>query len=166
MKSLILVRHGKSSWDHPGLADFDRPLSGRGQRDAPRMAKRLQRRGAKPDVIVSSPARRALETARIFAMQLGINEERLILEKNIYEASWQELLDIVRGLHDSWQCVMLVGHNPGFTSLASQLGREAPDNIPTSGCASLALAVHHWHAVRPDQNADLEFDYPKNPHPL
>ncbi len=166
MKTLILVRHGKSSWDHPGHKDFDRPLARRGLKDAPAMAQRLARQQMIPDVIVSSPAKRALHTATIFAEELGIDEDRLITERRIYEASWQELLDVVRGLHDSWAAVMLVGHNPGFTSLAHRLAPGAPANIPTSGCAVITLEVDYWNAVQARRDASLLFDYPKNPDPF
>ena len=165
MKTLTLVRHGKSSWDYPGLADFDRPLAPRGLKDAPRMAKRFAKRNPAPDVIFSSPAERAAHTARIFLEVLNLNDERLVLEPNIYEADWQELLDIVRGLNDSWSRAMLVGHNPGFTNLAAALGTNAPANIPTSGVAVLKLPVKNWRMVRDGINAELIFDYPKNPDP-
>lgn len=163
MKTLILVRHGKSSWDHPGLADFDRPLAQRGLRDAPRMARRLRRAGARPDVIISSPAARANATAEIFADELALGDDRLIREPAIYAASWQELLDLVQGLHDSWQTVMLVGHNPGFTQLAAQLADDAPGNIVTSAWVVLALPVERWLDVRAGCRAELVYDFPKNP---
>ncbi|NNF52712.1 MAG: histidine phosphatase family protein [Gammaproteobacteria bacterium] len=165
MKTLTLVRHGKSSWDDANLADFDRPLASRGLRDAPRMAKRFARKNKKPDVIISSPAERAAHTARIFLEELGLDEQRLVLEPDIYEASWGTLLEIVRGLNDSWSSVVLVGHNPGFTSLASALTENAPANIPTSGIAVIRLPVEQWRMVRDNMNAELDFDYPKNPHP-
>lgn len=165
MKTLILVRHGKSSWDHPGLADFDRPLAQRGLRDAPRMARRLRHAGAQPDVIISSPAARAFATAEIFAEELALGEDRLIRNPGIYEASWPELLDLLQGLHDSWQTVMLVGHNPGFTQLAAQLADAAPGNIVTSAWAVLSLPVEHWLDVRAGVRANLVYDFPKNPNP-
>lgn len=164
MKNLILVRHGKSSWDHP-RPDFDRPLATRGLRDAPRMARRLGHAGPGPDVIISSPAARAIATAEIFAAELQVADERLIREPAIYEASCQELLALVNGLHDSWQSVMLVGHNPGFTQLAAQLSQDAPANIVTSAWVAIALPADRWLDIRPDGRATLIYDYPKNPEP-
>lgn len=166
MKNLILVRHGKSSWEHSGLADFDRPLAPRGLRDAPRMARRLAHAGGKPDVIISSPAVRAFATAEIFAEELHIAPDRIVREPQIYEASSPELLDLVHGLHDSWQSVMLVGHNPGFTQLAGRFSGDAPANIVTSAWVTLALPASRWIEVRPDGTAPLLYDFPKNPEPV
>ena len=165
MKTLILVRHGKSSWDHAGLSDFDRPLSSRGLRDAPKMARRLRHLGAKPDVIISSPARRALATAEIFAEELGLDIDRLHREPRIYEASTGTLLDIVQELHDSWDCVLLVGHNPGFTTLTRALVGAGPDNIPTGAYAIISLDADEWLSVSEGGGQDLVFDFPKNPDP-
>lgn len=159
------MRHGKSSWDHPELDDFQRPLATRGRNDAPRMARRFLRRERAPDVIVSSPAERAVQTAAIFASELGLSEDRLILEPRIYEASWPTLLDIVQELHDSWTSVMLVGHNPGFTQFARLLAAATPANIPTAGVAVLSLPADSWRMVHEDMQAELWFDYPKNPNP-
>ncbi len=165
MKTLILVRHGKSSWDEAGLSDFERPLAPRGLRDAPMMARRLFHLGARPDVIITSPARRALATAEIFADALGLDGERLHKDSRIYEASTNTLLDIVQEFHNSWDCVMLVGHNPGFTTLARLLAGDGPDNIPTSAFAVFSLGVDDWLRVREKSGRELIFDYPKNPDP-
>ncbi len=165
MKTLLLVRHGKSSWDNAGLSDFERPLAPRGLRDAPKMARRLRHLGAKPDVIITSPARRARATAEIFAQELGLDEDRVHREPRIYEASVLTLLGIVQELHNSWQCVALVGHNPGFTNLAGSLCDDAPDNIPTSAYVVVTLDVQDWLDVREDSGRELLFDYPKNPNP-
>lgn len=166
MKTLILVRHGKSSWDHPQLADHDRPLGKRGLKDAPRMARRFARKHRAPDVVLSSPAERAAHTARIFLGELGLSDDRLITERGIYEASWQSLLEIVQGLNNSWSSVMLFGHNPGFTNFVAALAANAPGNIPTCGIAVLSLPVDEWRLVREGVNAKLDFDYPKNPEPV
>lgn len=165
MKTLILLRHAKSSWNHAGLSDFDRPLAPRGLRDAPRMAKRLKHAGAKPDVLFTSPAARALATAGIFAEVLQLSIERVAKEAQIYEASASDLLDLVRGLHDSWQTVMFVGHNPGFTQLARQFSVGAPGNIVTCGWIALALPAAQWQDACPDGHADFIYDFPKNPSP-
>lgn len=165
LKTLILVRHGKSSWDSAVTGDFERPLAGRGLRDAPRMARRLIRRGRLPQVFVSSPAKRALQTAMIFAEEMGQSPERVIEEPRIYEASAQTLLEIVQQQHDSWDCVMLVGHNPGFTQLAQQLADKAPANIPTCGCLELAMPINSWQLARPGLKTEIWFDYPKNASP-
>ena len=92
MKTLTLVRHAKSSWDDTELADFDRPLNRRGERDAPEMARRLAATGDPPDRIVSSPALRALQTARVLAPALGIDPASLVTESRVYEASYSRLV--------------------------------------------------------------------------
>lgn len=163
MKTLVLVRHAKSSWDHAGLADFDRPLADRGQRDAPRMVKRFSARNNAPDIILSSPARRAAETAAIFQTGLGLDDDRLVFDRQIYEADLHTLLGVVQALHDSWNSAMLVGHNPGLTQLCAQLVADAPANIPTAGVAVISIATDSWQNVRAGSQNKLQFDYPKNP---
>src|SRR5215213_10317752 len=116
MKTLLLMRHAKSDWADESLRDFDRRLAERGERDAPRMAKALKERGPLPEVIISSPAARARQTARA-VIQAGGLAARLELDGAIYEASTSELMSLVRKISDADTCAMLVGHNPGFEGL-------------------------------------------------
>jgi phosphohistidine phosphatase len=163
MKRLTLVRHAKSSWKDPDLADIDRPLAKRGKKDAPAMGERLAARVPIPEIILSSPARRARRTAKPIARKLGLPEERLILEAKIYEAEPAVLLEIVRGIDERWEHALLVGHNPGLTELANLLADCRIDNIPTCGVVRLDLAVGDWKEIGPGSGTLVFFDYPKKP---
>ena len=118
MKTLFLVRHAKSSRDEPALQDKDRPLNDRGKRDAPKTGVRLAKRDVKPDLILSSPATRAFKTAKIIAKELDYNLKDIVLDERLYAVGVDDLLDVVRGLGDKLERVMVVGHNPELTALA------------------------------------------------
>ncbi len=101
MKRVYLVRHAKSDWKRIGLADRDRPLNKRGKRDAPVMGQRLAARGVKPDLIVTSPAKRARKTAKVFAKELGYPKDEIVVEERVYEGGVEDLWDIIRGTDDT-----------------------------------------------------------------
>ena len=161
MKLLTLIRHAKSSWKQAGIDDFDRPLNGRGERDAPRMGKRLADAGAVPDLIISSSARRALRTAQVIAEQLGIDPADVVLGSNLYLASPGQMLDTLRGLDPSLRHAALVAHNPGIGDLLNGLTGCRIDNVPTCGIARLRLDVERWSQTDLGVAELLEFDYPK-----
>jgi phosphohistidine phosphatase len=144
MKRLTLVRHAKSSWKDTDCADIDRPLSGRGKREAPRMGAFLAQQGLRPDIILSSPARRARKTAKLLAQEIPGAEDRLLFDPALYEASATVLLERVRALDEAWQHVMLVGHNPGLTDFANLLTAIGIDNLPTCSVLIADLAVDAW----------------------
>jgi phosphohistidine phosphatase len=161
MRELFILRHAKSSWDDPTLADFDRPLNSRGKEDAPLMGKHLVKLGVKPDLIVSSPAKRAKKTAKIVAEELGYDLGKIEFCKTIYEASAQSLLYLVCQLPNSAKRVMLVGHNPGLTELANILGDIVIENIPTAGIVGVAFDTSRWEEVCQMLGHTILFDYPK-----
>lgn len=166
MKRLILCRHAKSSWATPGQADIDRPLNERGLRNAPEMGRRLRERGETPVLMVSSPARRALATARLMADELGIAREDIVVEDALYEASVATWLTAIAALSAGADTVLMVGHNPTLTELANLLCRDVRiDNIPTCGVLRLDYELSSWAAVPRTQPADWSFDYPKRPSP-
>jgi len=159
VKTLILGRHAKSSWKKP-LPDRLRPLNKRGQRDAPMMGERLARREIEPDLVVSSPATRALVTAEAIAREIGYPEEDVRADERLYNASAFELLEIIQELDDALEHVMLFGHNPGLTDLANDLGCDI-DNIPTCGVVELRFEVASWADIGDADPACVDFDYPK-----
>jgi phosphohistidine phosphatase len=161
MKTLILVRHAKSSWDDPYLSDFDRPLNSRGQRDAPRMARRLKEKELAPDLLLSSPAVRALTTCEIIANGIGYAEKNIKTDKAIYHASDEALLEIVQQLDDKLDMVMLFGHNPGLTEFVNHLTKSRIDNIPTCGIVAINLPVNHWRELNWKSGKVKFFDFPK-----
>lgn len=162
MKNLILLRHAKSSWDEPGLRDFERPLNSRGLRDAPVMGQRLAARGIQPDRVVASTALRARKTASLVAAELGC--EGLISHvAEIYEASLDELLDVVRDLQDADGSVLLVGHNPGMSELVAALLGSPYENLPTCGMISVNFSVGSWRLIEEGGGVEAFRDTPKSP---
>ena len=160
MKKIILIRHGKSGWDSPWLSDHDRPLAERGIADVPQMARRLQERGLVPDLIVSSTALRAADTARLTAAVFGYPESAIVLEKSLYHASPEQLLDVIRGQSEAVQTLALVGHNPGLTELIQELGCRL-DNLPTAGQYGCTLSDTLWADFAPEKISTEWIDYPK-----
>jgi phosphohistidine phosphatase len=146
MKTLFLVRHAKSSRDDPSLPDRDRPLDDRGRRDAPKMGKRLAKRDVKPDLLVSSPALRALTTAQLIAEEIGFKRKDIVVDDRLYASSPDALLAVIRALDDKLDRVMLFGHNPEFSELAHRLSREIVD-MPTSAVAEFDFDTKAWSDV-------------------
>jgi phosphohistidine phosphatase len=145
MKTLILLRHAKSSWDDPALADFDRPLNERGLRDAPRMGKELARRKALPDLVLCSPAQRARQTLELFKGPAGLAREP-VYEPRIYNASTRDLLEVIQEISDEVESVLLVGHNPGLEDFFARL-TERVEHLPTAAMARLELKTDRWRDV-------------------
>jgi phosphohistidine phosphatase len=154
-KTLYLVRHAKSDWE-TGQADFDRPLNKRGRRDAPEMGRRLKERGPLPELIVCSPAQRAVETLEL--LELGIET---VFNEAIYEASAGELLDIIQQLDDGMESVMLIGHNPSMTWLAGLLSGVRIEGMPTCTVAVIGLDTARWCAAGACPARLLWQDYPR-----
>lgn len=163
MKRLFLLRHAKSSWEAPALADERRPLNRRGERDAPEMGRRLAARGVAPDLFVTSPAVRARETARLVARELGYPAGGIAREPRIYEATPGELLAVVQGTDDAAGSLLLVGHNPGITGLARLLVRGFREELPTAGLVAVDLPVRSWTEAGPGEGRLAFFDTPKRP---
>lgn len=144
MKTLYLVRHAKSGWDNPGLRDFDRPLNERGLHDAPKMARLLAELGVQPDLLVSSPAKRALTTATFFAEALGKTGAEVVQKPDIYEAYTTDILRIISELPESANTVMLFGHNPTFTDVANRFTEDFIENLPTCGVVKVVSSSDEW----------------------
>jgi phosphohistidine phosphatase len=161
MKRLYLIRHAKSSRDDPDLTDFERPLNKRGKEEVPVMGKRLKKSKIYLDLILSSPAKRALKTAKIIAKELGFPKKHIVTDDALYNASVTSLLNSIWNIDDAFQQVMLFGHNPGLTELAQYLTNVRIDNIPTCGIVCVDFDVHSWKKVGEGQGIFVFFDYPK-----
>jgi len=161
MKTLYLVRHAKSSWDNSELSDFDRPLNDRGMRDAPHMGKRLKEREVAPDLMLSSPARRAITTCKEIASIIGFEAARIKTDLRIYHADEEELITLLSELSDTQKIVMLFGHNPGLTHLANTLFNEHIMNIPTCGIVAGKLKIKSWSEINHGCGKLEFFDFPK-----
>ena len=146
MKTLFLVRHAKSSRNDLSLPDRDRPLDERGKQDAPKMGKRLARRHAKLDLLVSSPAVRALTTAQLIAEEVGYERRGIVVDDRLYASSPDALLAVIRGLDRKLDRVMLFGHNPEFTDLAHRLSSDIVD-MPTCAVAEFDFDTKEWSDV-------------------
>lgn len=162
MKSITLLRHAKSSWEYAELSDFERPLNERGRADAPRMAARAAGELPSASRLISSPATRAITTARIFAGPLGFEFDALRIEPRLYNATRKTLLELIHALENTAGHVVLVGHNPGFSELAHTLGKCPFDEMPTCAVAHFALKVKLWRDVAPGCGELLHFLFPKD----
>ena len=161
MKTLYLVRHAKSSWNNENISDHDRPLNDRGERDAPRMGKRLCKRKPQPTIIISSSAVRAETTATLLAEAIGYPHSELKIDARLYGAEPKDVIGIIHELDDGIDTAMLVGHNPTFTHLINSLGNCEIQNVPTCGMAVLTFPTVHWSKISEVQGELLDFDYPK-----
>lgn len=161
MKTLTLVRHAKSSWKHPRLTDRQRPLNKRGKRDAPLMGQRIQAHGIRPSLILTSPATRAWETAKVVARELGYPREFLQRENALYHASPDDLLDVIVAQEVGFNNLMIVGHNPGLTDFANFLSPGVTDNLPTAGVVSVEIDQDDWNLYEQPRTKLLVYDYPK-----
>ncbi|MBX2929693.1 MAG: histidine phosphatase family protein [Saprospiraceae bacterium] len=161
MKTIYFVRHAKSSWDHAGMRDIDRPLNERGLRDAPFMAQLLAGKIARPDRILSSPANRAHSTAQFFASAFGIPAGEVEVVREIYEAWPDEIIRIVTNLPDEWGTVFLFGHNPTFTAVANMFSEEYILNLPTCGIFSVEADVDTWKKFGREKGRLTALHFPK-----
>ena len=142
MKTLYLLRHAKSSWDDPGLKDFDRPLNQRGLKAAPRIGAHMLKKEIRPDVVLSSPALRAKQTTHMVCEAAGLSS-LINFDERIYEAGVQRLFEIVTGFEDGLTAALMVGHNPGFEELLSALTGES-QRMPTAALACIELKIKKW----------------------
>jgi len=160
-KTLYLVRHAKSSWKDESLSDAERPLNKRGKHDAPFMGKLLRQRSDLPDVIISSPAKRALSTAKLFAKELGCAKENIVVIEELYMADVSDFLKIIRNINDSAESIMLFSHNPGITYFANFISNSDIENIPTAGTVRINLNISSWIEAEKIKGKLIFFEYPK-----
>ena len=159
MKTLYLVRHAKSSWDDPALADKERPLDARGKRDAPKVGKRLAKAGVKPDLILSSSAKRALATARIIAKELGYKRKSIVVDDGLYAVEADAVLAVIQRLDNDVGCVMVFGHNPELTELAHRLSSRIT-RMPTCAVAEFTFDVNSWSRIGKIKPVTADVSYP------
>jgi phosphohistidine phosphatase len=162
MKTLLIIRHAKSSWDTATLSDFDRPLNERGKKDAPAMAKRLIENKVTPDLFVASPAKRAKKTAELFAKEFGKSEDEISFVSELYHAPVQAFYDIVSAFDDSHNCAAVFSHNPGITEFVNSLNTVQLDNMPTCGIFAINALIKKWSEFSGAKKEFWFFDYPKS----
>ncbi|NUN99775.1 MAG: histidine phosphatase family protein [Saprospiraceae bacterium] len=161
MKTIYFIRHAKSSWDHPTLRDFERPLEERGLKDAPFMAKVLKSKGVNPDLLVSSPATRAYSTALFFADAFEIDRKEVQVQPRIYEAFKEDIFDLIANFPEDAETVLLFGHNPTFTYIANHFSKKHIDNIPTCGIFKVEAKINSWNDFKVPAASLSEVHFPK-----
>ncbi len=164
MKTLLLVRHAKSSWSDPALPDRIRPLAGRGKRDVVKMGERLANRGGKPDLMVSSPAVRTAETAKALGKELGYKHRNIVVNDRLYACQPGDILEVVKDFDDRLSYIMLVGHNPELTEFV-HLFTDSVDYMPTCAMLELQFEVDTWADISRENLRQAVFDFPKNESP-
>jgi phosphohistidine phosphatase len=161
MKTLLLIRHAKSSWNDSDLTDFERPLNERGKFDAPMMAQRIRDKKIDIDTFISSPAKRAKKTAEIFMNEFGEDKKNLILIPSLYEASLNNFFDAVENLKDKMDAVALFAHNPGITDFINSLGCHPVHDMPTCAVFALKIKTKKWKDIMEADKEFMFFNYPK-----
>ncbi len=161
MKTLLLSRHAKSSWQGD-LDDFDRPLNDRGLRDSLNMGERVFVRQRVPQVIVSSPAKRAISTAQRLAKTMQLTDAMIVEEPIIYEASSDALYNLIWAMEEGFDQVMVVGHNPGISSLAQSLVTVSVEPFVTCEIVCIVFQCNTWDEIIPKSGQIAWRDYPKN----
>ena len=162
MKTLILIRHGKSSWKDSSLQDLDRPLNSRGQSNSETMGERLLLKKVVPTDIYSSPAARATETAMLVTEALGLSRATIKITPSLYTFNYEELLGWIKLLDRHEDAIGLVCHNPAITDLVNFLTLSNIEKIFTCGVVVLKLNISCWNQLGAGMADIAYYDYPKN----
>ena len=161
-KTLLIVRHAKSSWDIGSLNDFERPLNDRGKKDAPAMAKRLLDKQITIEAFVSSPAKRAKKTAELFCEVYGKPGDQIIFVSKLYHAPLEVFYEVIEELEETLSKVAIFSHNPGITDFVNSLVDNVHiDNMPTCGVFAIQADAGRWKDFKKAKKELLFFDYPK-----
>ncbi len=160
MKTLYLVRHAKSDWGN-ACSDFQRTLNERGLKAAPYMAALLKEKKVIPELVIASPANRALCTAELFCEILGYPKELIQQQIEIYEGGAGRLLKIVQQINDSCNTAMIFGHNPTMTDFSNLLAGHNVDSLETCGVVRLDMGITSWKEAAPDTGNFVWYEFPK-----
>lgn len=162
MKTLLIVRHAKSSWENSGEPDFERDLNERGKKEAPEMATRLLDKKIAIDVFISSPARRAKKTCKAFCKVFKKNEDKIIFVDKLYQADSETFYDVIENIGDDYKHAAVFSHNPGITGFVNTLCKNSTlDNMPTCAVFAVSVAIKSWKDFKIAEKKFLFFDYPK-----
>ncbi|HRP55080.1 histidine phosphatase family protein [Agriterribacter sp.] len=163
MRSVLFIRHAKSSWDDASVSDFDRSLNERGKKDAQEMARRLISRRIPLDSFISSPAKRARKTAGFFIKAYELPESALVLKAELYLPLADVFYEVIEGIANDFHHLAICSHNPAITHLVNLLTSEIKvDNVPTCGIFAIKTDIGQWHDFRKAPKQFWFFDYPKN----
>ncbi len=162
MKTLYLIRHAKSDWNHDGLSDIDRPLNARGYRDADSMSKLVKEKKIIPDLIITSPAIRAISTALIFCRNLNVQYADIIINPDLYESTVKQYQQVVAKTDNRFKSVMLFGHNPVITNFANSLTTSFTDSMSTCAIVGIHSADRNdWKEFNGIASELILYDFPK-----
>jgi phosphohistidine phosphatase len=159
-KVLHIVRHAKSSWDMDGIADIDRTLKAKGIRNAYEISRRMKLNHYTPDLIISSPADRALHTAVVFARVLEFPLSRLVISNLLYETSKDNILNYLKSTPEENHSLMIFGHNPDITDLVNHFIQSPVENVPTCGAVSLTFNCLNWNEINAQNLSRSVFFFP------
>ncbi len=158
---LFIIRHGKSSWDYV-MDDIDRPLTERGVKNSYEMAERLKDKNLIPELVLTSPANRAMHTAVIMARVWKLPESRFHLHRGLYLPEEEDIFTALSETDDDVRSVAIFGHNPAFTQFANRFSNQSIDNVPTAGLVIVTLDTTAWNDLLNATVKAVVFDYPKN----
>ena len=162
VRTVVLIRHAKSSHENPEWIDFERPLDERGYRDAPFMGQKIFEKGIEFDLIIASPSQRTTETIQFICKEIDYPIEKILWDESVYLSSSENLLKIIRNLDSDIKTVAIVGHNPSMTETANILQKtEKIENVPTSGIVSVSFSLKDWSDLKPKKGKFNFFIYPK-----
>ncbi len=153
MKTLLLMRHAKSSWKQKNVPDIERPLNSRGEKDAPAMGRLLRKKKMVPDIILSSPAVRARLTAEAVGKKSHYEKDILVIDK-LYMAEAPEIFSTLNALPEEVEKVLLIGHNPGMEYMLQQLTGKI-QSLSTSSIVNISLPIDHWSDLNGDTQCEL-----------
>lgn len=156
MKTLLVIRHAKSSWEDPRLPDHDRPLLPIGVKKTNRIANDLKKRNIIPDLMFSSTAKRANETAKLIADKLGYPLDQIITSSQLYHAASGDIYTALYALENTIESVMIFGHNPTFTYFVNQYLDPRIENLPTSGVVCIEFSCDRWEDIN-DSSFQVNF---------
>ncbi|MDX1462745.1 MAG: histidine phosphatase family protein [Marinirhabdus sp.] len=156
MKTLYMVRHAKSSWKHD-VIDHQRPLKGRGKNDGELVSEYVSTNYSAPEKIVSSDAVRALTTAQYFKDAFQIEDSDFSTDHSLYDFSGQDVMSVIKNFDDELNCVMIVGHNHAFTSIANMLGNQYIENLPTCGFVIIEFDEESWSDISTGKTTSMVF---------
>lgn len=161
MKRVYIIRHSKSSWSDLSLRDIDRPLNGRGKRDAPLMARVLFDKGYDVKYIVRSPSKRTKESSKFYIKEFKVPKEHVFEEDSLYHGYTEDFENVIYGLNNEMDEVAFFGHNPGITVLVNNCIGRPIDNVPTSGIVVLESDIDNWQDFNFESSVMKDYFYPK-----
>ena len=161
MKTLLLIRHAKSSWANPDENDFDRSLNDRGKADAPLMAARIYNKKIPVDAFITSPAKRARKTCEYFIQQYKRSSEEIILKPELYLAGFSVFFHVIEQMNNNINHASVFLHNNGITDFVNQLTDVRIDNMPTCSVFAIKIHTNSWKGFKQAKKEFLFFDYPK-----